>query len=218
MRAWQVGLLCGIMLAWTTPVQAQFLFGRKQARSVNAPSRVPELILIVKTDPDERKRLHAVEELREYDVKNYTEITPVLLDVLQNDKKMNVRLEALNGLSRTRPIPPFIQQALERAANADESRRVRWQAKAILTKWQLTGSLPNSKQPVTSTKQTNEPPTQGPLLSPTTVSSNPPPVDAPPRPLPFNPATSRPLTPGANPAPTAPAPTNPPVQGPVLFP
>ena len=66
--------------------------------------RVPELILTLKTESDERKRAQAAEELREYDARTFTEIVPVLVDVLHNDKKSNVRLEALNSLSRLRPV------------------------------------------------------------------------------------------------------------------
>ena len=101
---WLRGLFILLALpAFAVPAPAQFFF--KKARPVPA-QRVPELILILKTETDERKRAQAAEELREYDAKTYSEIVPVLIDVLHNDKKSNVRLEALSSLSRVRLVNP----------------------------------------------------------------------------------------------------------------
>src|SRR5436309_8145239 len=66
------------------PGEAQLFF--KKNRPVPA-QRVPELILTLKTESDERKRAAAAEELRDYDAKTFGEIVPVLIDVLHNDKK-----------------------------------------------------------------------------------------------------------------------------------
>ncbi|MSQ96033.1 MAG: HEAT repeat domain-containing protein [Gemmataceae bacterium] len=129
-------LLLGVLLAWASPAQAQLLFKKVK---VNASQRVPELILIVKTDPDERKRAHAAEELRDYDMAAYTEIVPVLVDVLLHDKKHSVRLEALGSLVKIRPITATAGQAMEKAATEDDVLRVRLQAKAALTKYHLAG-------------------------------------------------------------------------------
>src|SRR5262249_14252059 len=63
------------VLAWAAPATAQ-LFAKKP--KVNPSQRVPELILIVKTDTDDRKRARAAEELRDYDVDVFAEIVPVL--------------------------------------------------------------------------------------------------------------------------------------------
>src|ERR1700738_4608481 len=127
MRRLQGVLLLVIALAWVAPAPGQGIFAKRQ--KVNPSQRVPELILIVKTDPDERKRTHAAEELRDYDSATFTEIVPVLVDVLQKDKKRNVRLEALNSLAKIRPVSARAGQAIEKAAAADESWRVRLQAK-----------------------------------------------------------------------------------------
>ncbi len=102
MKRLPIGLMVVMVLAWAAPAQAQWFFSKKQ--KPNPTQRVPELIVIVKTDADERKRTHAAEELREYDATVFTEIVPVLADVLLLDKKMNVRLEALNSLARIRPV------------------------------------------------------------------------------------------------------------------
>src|SRR5262249_33698182 len=112
------GLLLVIVLAWAAPAPAQWIFAKKQ--KMNPSQRVPELVLIVKTDSDERKRSHAAEELRDYDSATFTEIVPVLVDVLQQDKKMNVRLEALTSLAKIRPVSARAGQAIEKAATEDE--------------------------------------------------------------------------------------------------
>ena len=93
MKRCQGTLVLVIVLAWTAPAPAQ-LFAKKV--KPNPSQRVPELILIyLKTDPDEKKRAHAAEEIRDYDAILFAEIVPVLVDVLQNDKKMSVRHEAV---------------------------------------------------------------------------------------------------------------------------
>ncbi|MBI1830541.1 MAG: hypothetical protein HYR84_03710 [Planctomycetes bacterium] len=73
------GFALVLILASVHPAEAQ-LFAKKP--KVNPSQRVPELIVIVKTDPDEKKRAHAAEELRDFDVTKFTEIVPVLVDVL----------------------------------------------------------------------------------------------------------------------------------------
>ena len=157
MKGLLAGLLLFIVLAWAAPAPAQWIFAKKQ--KVNASQRVPELILIVKTDPDERKRTHAAEELRDYDSATFTEIVPVLVDVLQQDKKMNVRLEALNSLAKIRPVSARAGQAIEKAAAADESWRVRLQAKTSLPKYHLAGYSSRKSDPAPVKKtSTSEPP------------------------------------------------------------
>lgn len=191
------GLLLLIVLAWAAPAPAQWIFAKKQ--KVNPSQRVPELILIVKTDPDERKRTHAAEELRDYDSATFTEIVPVLVDVLQQDKKMNVRLEALNSLAKIRPVSARAGQAIEKAGAADESWRVRLQAKTSLPKYHLAGYSSRKSDP-TPVKKTS---TQEPPLA---VSQTAPPP---------NDDFARRMPPGeASPEPAK----APPMEGPSLFP
>jgi hypothetical protein len=151
------GLLVLLVLpACTVPAQAQLFF--KKSRPTPA-QRVPELILTLKTETNERKRAQAAEELREYDPKTYTEIVPVLIDVLHNDKNSNVRMEALNSLSRIRPVSPAAGQAIEHAANSDDSVRVKLQAKSALLKYHLAGySAPPKNQPSVYQPTSQEPP------------------------------------------------------------
>jgi HEAT repeat protein len=191
------GLLLVIVLAWAAPAPAQWIFAKKQ--KVNPSQRVPELILIVKTDPDERKRTHAAEELRDYDSATFTEIVPVLVDVLHQDKKMNVRLEALNSLAKIRPVSARAGQAIEKAAAADESWRVRLQAKTSLPKYHLAGYSSRKSDPAPVKK---------------TSTSEPPLAVSPPAP-PASDAFLRRMPPGeASPEPKK----APPLEGPALFP
>jgi hypothetical protein len=171
---------------------------------------VPELILIVKTDPDERKRAAAAEELREYDVKTFTEIVPVLADVLLHDTKQTVRSEALTSLSRIRPVSNLAGQAMEKAAAEDESLRVRWQAKTALPKYYVAGYLTRKAEPAPAkSKQTDEPPAvEARPAAPSTDTLR---VQAP-----VPPAFPRPLPPGVA-APSTPN-SPPPIEGPSLFP
>src|SRR5262249_46148288 len=145
------------------PAPAQWLFKKAKA---NPAQRVPELILTVKTDPDERKRAHAAEELRDYDTATFTEIVPVLADVLLHDKKAGVRLEALASLAKIRPSSVTAGQAMEKAATEDEVLRVRLQARTALAKYHLAG-YSSKKGQMTSTsnkKTTVEPPLNDPPL------------------------------------------------------
>ena len=149
-------LLFGIVLASAGQAPGQWIFSKQQ--KVNPLQRVPELILTVKTDADERKRLHAAEELRDYDSTTFTEIVPVLADVLKNDKKHGVRTEALTSLTKIRPASALAAQAIEKAAADDDTLRVRLQAKAALPKYHLVLSLAKKSEPAPGKKTTGEPP------------------------------------------------------------
>jgi hypothetical protein len=202
--------IIALAILWATPAPAQWIFGRKT--KVNPTQRVPELILTLKTDSDDRKRAHAAAELREYDTATYTEIVPTLADVLLNDKKANVRMEALTSISKIRPISTIAGQAMEKAAADDEALRVRVQAKTALGKYYLAGYSPRKNDAATTKKkQTDEPPLvngSAPMPSPPGVKSEPPAASTFPRRLP----------PGVvSPAEKTPAVT-PPVEGPSLFP
>ena len=82
MKRMQALLVLPALLFCAVPAQAQLFFKK---RGPVPAQRVPELILILKTETDERKRAAAAEELRDYDPKTFTEIVPVLVDILTND-------------------------------------------------------------------------------------------------------------------------------------
>jgi hypothetical protein len=149
-------VVLAVMPVFALPAEAQLFF--KKARPIPA-QRVPELILTLKTETDERKRAAAAEELRDYDAKTFTEIIPVLIDVLHNDKKTGVRLEALNSLYRLRPVSQAAGQAIEYTSANDESLRVRLQAKSTLLKYHIAGYSSSGKsEPTPFQPTTQEPP------------------------------------------------------------
>ena len=118
-------VLSGLVL----PAQAQ-IFNRKPRLTM----QVPELIVTAKTDPDERRRAAAVEQLRESDLRAYPDITGVLIEILLNDSgpKGTVKLEAVRSLSKVRPVSQLIGQAMQQAALNDDNWRVRLQAKTAM--------------------------------------------------------------------------------------
>ncbi len=138
MKKFAWAFLITIPLLWQTNAEAQFGLFNKKPKAPPA-QRVPELILQAKTDPDERKRAAAVEELREFDTKTFQEVVPVLADVAKSDSKAGVRLEAINSLAKIRPVSQQAGQAMEWASQHDDSWKVRWQAKSALLRYGWSG-------------------------------------------------------------------------------
>jgi hypothetical protein len=132
---------CRFLLALILPVTialpapAGILFGRHKQRP---EERVPQLIVAVKTEANDSKRESAAKELRDYDPATFTDIVPVLVDVLQHDTKAGVRAEAAQSLSKLRPVSKEAGWALEEATK-DPSMRVRWQARSALLGYRLAG-------------------------------------------------------------------------------
>jgi hypothetical protein len=159
--SWSRFLTTSALLALLAgPTSAGILF-KKHAKPDPA-KRVPELLLIVKTDPDEHKRASAAGELRQYDTKAFADIVPILADVLRTDAKAGVRLEAAQSLSRIRPVSQEAGLALEQAAASDPALRVRMQARTSLMYYRLSGyHSPKKKDfapPKTIAGSTAEPP------------------------------------------------------------
>lgn len=148
MRCLTLTLLITFVFAWSAPADAQ-LFRSKPKTTAPPPAaqRIGELIVQAKSDPDERKRAAAAEELREFDAKAHPEIVSILADVARTDAKPGVRQEALESLAKIRPVSIVAGQALERAAAQDDSWRVRWQAKTALLRYQLAGYHPPKNEP-----------------------------------------------------------------------
>jgi hypothetical protein len=120
------------------PAEAQF-FSRKPKVQLQS-NQVPDLIATSRSDSDERKRIAAIEQLRDQDAKAHPDIVPALVDILMSDAKSSVRLEAVNTLARIRPASEMAGRALEIAAHRDDSWRVRWQAKTSLWSYGYRGA------------------------------------------------------------------------------
>jgi hypothetical protein len=237
MKSWRITLALLTAAALALPAPAGILFGKKTKPPTPA-ERVPELIVIVKTDKDESKRASAAEELRQYDPAAFSDIVPVLIDVLMNDAKPAVRVEAAESLGKLRPVSQEAGWALEQAQEKDSSWRVRTKARYVLMTYHWAGyhtdpklkegpAIANPKdQPaekgkvvVTPVPGAPKPPTVPPIRPANGESQAPPladpnakltPVPAP-RPLPTGP-TQSPAPPKLTPVPVpspAPAKTEP---------
>ena len=222
-----------LVTALAAPASAGIIFGKKP--KVVPEKRVPELLLIVKNDGDENKRYDAVEELREYDAKQFPEIVPVLIDVLTNDKKPAVRSEAAQTLSKLRPPSKVVADALEQARDKDPSFRVRTQARHSLLSYHWVewwyGDPSKVKKEGTLAPTTKEPPLAPPVVATPMPPIPPMPTQAPPlvivpttrlKPKP-DPTYTPPLapvivTPPAPVIPPSPLPPRPLLQGPDLGP
>ncbi|MFO0965351.1 MAG: HEAT repeat domain-containing protein [Gemmataceae bacterium] len=177
------------------PVQAQLF--RKKPAPPPAPQRVPELIYILKTEPNDHKRAEAVEELTKFDSKVYGEIVTVLAETALKDKSVAVRFDAVSSLGSIRPVTQEAGRALEQAAADDANLRVRVHARTTLWKYQLAGysSRTTAVAGRDGKKRTTEEP---PLLLPPTdvppmavgVSPGAAKSADPPRPLPTGPVFS----------------------------
>ena len=92
---WMRYLLPVVVLAGAAfPAQAQ-LFGRKV--KLNG-MQVPDLIKTARTDNDERRRIAAIEQLREHDVSANPDIVSNLIEVMAHDARYTVRMEAMHSL------------------------------------------------------------------------------------------------------------------------
>jgi len=154
-----MSLLPIVLLA--TPALAGPLF--KRPNKPDPAEHVPALIKTLQSDPDERKRESAAEELREYDLKSFPDIVPALVEALKNDPSSAVRLEVVSSISKMRPITQPAGYALEQAVADDTSFRVRTSAKSTLVEWVLVrGYVRQYRPPATSGSETEEPPLAGP--------------------------------------------------------
>jgi hypothetical protein len=216
-------LVCALLLAAGLPAPAGLFARKKKADPVQ---RVPELLQILKTDRDDRKRQEAADELRQFDPAQFPQIVPALIEALQGDPKPAVRSEAAHALGKLRPVSSPAGQALERAAAQDHALRVRLQARTALMFYHLAGYSsarkveppqgpalrPTTNEPPLVKGTTAEPPLAAQPTAPPPAATPPPPLAAP---MPTaGPSQYRPPT--ANPAPTPPPAT--PAEGPILAP
>lgn len=161
MRCCRLLLVSLLLAVGAAPAPAGIIFGKK-GQKPDPAQRVPELLVLVKTDGDERKREAAAEELRQYDPKLFPEIVPVLIDVLLNDPKPAVRSEAAVSLGKLRPISQQAGWALEQAVAKDASMRVRLQARSALLHYHWDGYRGSKEPPVIQSKEPPlAPPPQG---------------------------------------------------------
>src|SRR5262249_467664 len=142
------------LLILVTPTQAGIF--RKSSRPDPAV-HVPALLEVVKTSPDEKTRVAAASELRDYDTKAFPDILPTLIQVLGADPSSSVRSEVAETIGKIRPIAPQAGFALEQAIANDKSVHVRIAAQKALVKYRLLGYCGGGKGG-TAAAQASEPP------------------------------------------------------------
>jgi hypothetical protein len=170
---WNRWIVLLVLMPLLTPsLHAGLLFGRKKDKP-DPRQRVPELILQLKTDQDADKRSRAAEELRNYDLAQFPEIVPALIDAVQNDKKPGVRVDALQSLAKLRPVSQAAGEALEAAQAKDPSMRVRLQARSALLQYHWAGYRSAKKADVSPSSPTTsrEPPLATPDRLPPPVNT-----------------------------------------------
>jgi hypothetical protein len=155
MRWEKAMLVLAVLVTAAAPAPAIDLFGKKKA-TVSPDQRVQQLITIAQTAPEPSRRADAVEELRDFSTATYPYIVPVLVDILNQDKSVIVRVEAARTLGRIRPVTKTASDALSEASAKDSALRVRWQAKTSLTLFNMAsislGNQAETEQPPAKVK------------------------------------------------------------------
>src|SRR5437868_2430688 len=152
MRSCRFLLALMVPAALVLPAPAGIIFNRHAKQ--NPAERVPQLIVIVKTDTSDSKRASAAKELREFDATANPDIVSILVDVLQHDSSASVRSEAAQSLAKLRPISQQVGWALEEATHHDSSMRVRMQARSSLLGYRMSGYRSAPKPEEVSTTST----------------------------------------------------------------
>jgi hypothetical protein len=130
------------------PAQAGIFTFKPNSARAKPETVVPGLLYTVKADPDEGKRADAATQLRDFDVRLFPDIVPVLVDVLQHDTKPCVRRAAAKSLGCF-PVTPLAGKALHEACTNDPSLKVRLHAWTAYVGYQLHGyhDLPTTPPP-----------------------------------------------------------------------
>ena len=117
--------------------------------------KAKQLTETLRTDPDEKKRKAAAEELRETEAKQVSEVLPVLVASLKQDPSAAVRATVAESMGKMKPIAAASGAALESASSNDPSEVVRKAAQGALWTYQANGYKLAQQS---ATTQTNEPP------------------------------------------------------------
>jgi hypothetical protein len=168
------------------------------------PARAEALIATLRSDPDEKKRRAAADELGGADSRLTPEVATALVAALRKDASPSVRAEAAESLGQLGQVFPVAGQALEAAASGDRSTLVRLAAKRTLWEYHLNGYR-STKGADGFATQTEEPPIAspaGPRPAVAVIPAPPPPASVSLRPTPIR----SPLPPASGPGVQAPLP------------
>lgn len=157
------------------------------------PQRARQLVETLKSDPDEKKRVAAAEELRDHDPRSNADVVPALINTLQRDPSPAVRSEAAETLGRLKPVSPPAGAALEQTFAADPAEPVRKAAQQALWQYHLNGyrsagaGVPQTPEPPLAKTAPTPPPAAKPAALPSPVAAKAPPpavaAPTPPRPI-----------------------------------
>ena len=161
MRFTIAALAAFIAVAFAIPAaRADFprlgIFRKKTKDKEEPPQRVKQLVDVLKSDPDEKKRKAAAEELRQHDPRTNTDLIPTLINSLQADPSAAVRAEAAESIGKLKPVAQQAGVALEQTQSADPSEDVRKAAQKALWDYHLNGYRSAGANP--AYPQTTEPP------------------------------------------------------------
>jgi hypothetical protein len=175
------------------------LFNRKPKTDAG---KIRLLVETLKSDPDEKKRAAAADELGGSDVRLNPEVVTALVHAIQKDSSALVRAEAAESIGQLNQVFPLAGLALESAAESDSSPAVRGAAKQALWEYHLIGYR-SAKGADGIVGQTPEPPIASPPGARPAVALIPaPPVPvAPPAPQLPAPPPSQPVLPPIAPLP-----------------
>lgn len=124
-------------------------------------ARVRALLEVLKSDPDDKKRLNATAELAFADAREQPEVIPALAATLKRDTSAKVRAGAADALGQLNVVSPVAGAALEAAASGDTAPDVRAASKQALWEYHLNGY--RSAQGLGwMAKETEEPPIAAP--------------------------------------------------------
>ena len=210
MSACRILLVLAVPAFLAAPASAGIFFNRTP--KPNPATRVPELIAKVRTEKDDHKRAAAIQELRHFDPAAFPEIIPALSELALGDSSASVRLEAIQGLAKLRPISQQAGATLEQVVDTDKSMRVRLQARSLLIQYHLSGYRASKKDDQRVEGPKLDDPPIGVPPGPATVAPAPAAVP----PARFAPVQQAPAAPvvrpsGARPLPVGPATVEPPL-------
>ena len=137
------------------------------------PARVRQLIDIIRSDPDEKKRKAAIADLADADPRLQVEVVPTLIIALRKDAAVAVRATAAEVIGRFNIIFPTAGVALEDALESDLSAEVRRAARQSLWEYHLLG-FRSARGADGVAGQTAEPPIAKPARPQGPVTSEPP--------------------------------------------
>jgi hypothetical protein len=193
----------------------------KRWKKTDPPDEVEVLSTTLQSDPDDKKRLAAAEELGKLDPRTNGTVIPTLIASLQRDPSATVRLKSVQALGGFKFVSQSAGLAMEMALQSDPDASVRDALKNALWEYHLNGyrtvGAANKKPsesdepPLATVAPKNEPPLATTKPTPTNTVTTFRPItntvgkgtfyQPTPEPPLASPAPAVPLTPKASPAP-----------------